>query len=66
MKKVKFSKKLSLNKNLISNLNTSEFNGVKGGGTTDGFKTYYVDCISIYIECHATQINCLPSVGICG
>jgi hypothetical protein len=46
MKKAKFSKKLVLNKETISNLNNASMNNVKGGAT---------------YSCNSADLQCCPS-----
>ena len=46
MKKQKFNKKLSLNKESIANLNSLEMDKVKGGADISKYKSCYVHCVT--------------------
>ena len=69
MKKIKLSSKLTLNKSVISTLNTEESSGVKGGsGRThcfcDEISLIKTKCICIPFsetpKCASIKIACIP------
>lgn len=68
MKQKKLSKKLSLNKDTVANLNPEAMSGVKGGetGITCEWCNSVVSCIvvncdweeSVYTGCYCTDFSC--------